>query len=617
MSESAIELGTFVRHDTLGVGRVTSHDDSDRVLIEFKSVGDRYMSQRVVSGLEILPDDGLEVLLWTQPDETRAWATDAPLKLLAATLADIGDKVKAGVIQDKLEGRVLDDGVKWGTWWGKVRSSAGESRYFTTVKNKKNAVIAIGLSPGAHVRDIPAEPLPEKPSPSRKLRKKSPSTREWKEWLLGETEESAPGPAPRREAVSGLHRWPTEGVQRALAQTIRGAREFLDSGSTTSKTTGGWLDALSRVTLRWRDCTENDSTFPLTRQAGELLPRLSVLVENDGAEQPILKGSLLARPDDWHRALTAGIWTALNDHPCDIRDLFRALCLRLARENPAMLAEEICLAAFDAGESTQRNLQLDALLDTLSVGARPRLLYNLIVRAAAGGGPKEGVVDYVSATRHATDSNVRLGLLALSSLLIPDGRPQATAEASRRLADALESPDADGGPVQAMFQQVRERNEEFRARIADEFEARQEAQRQVYEERLERGRREEAHLRQQLAAFSSHMASGREESRLEVRQDMLLAIGDVLQRAHGPGRSAEERLVEVIATIPTALQAGAADALGTVGETVRFEPRLHHSTEGLARGAPARVSAPGVIVRGGTAGDRVILKAAVSRQPRR
>ena len=571
------------------------------------------MSLRVVAGLKVLPDDGLEALLWTQLDETRAWATDAPLKLLAVTLADIGDKVKSGVIQDKLEGRVLGDGIKWSTWWDNVRSAAGESGYFTTVKNKKRAITAIGLSPGIHARDIPAEPLLEKSRPSRKSSKKSPSTREWKEWLLGDIMGPAPGPAPRREAFNGLHGWPADQVQRVLAQTIRGGREFLNAESTPSKAAAGWLNALSRVTLRWRECTEQDLPHALTTQAGELLPRLSSSVQRDAVEQPVLTGALVTQPDDWHRALATGIWCALIDHPGDIRDSFRALCLPLERENPAMLAEEICLAAFNAGESTQRNLQLDALLDTLAVGARLRLLYNLIVRAAAGEGPNREIVDYVVVTRHATDSETRLGLLALSSLLIPDGRSPATAEASRRLADALESPEAGGEPVQALFRQVRERNEKFRKRMAGEFEALKEAQRQTYEGRLESARREEEHLRQQIDTFRAQMASRREESRLEVRQDMLLAVGDLLQRAHREGRDGDERLADVVANIPTVLRAGGAETLGTVGETVRFDPRLHHSTAVLARGALARVSAPGVIVPGGTSGDRVILKATVFR----
>ena len=612
MADSINDPGTFVEHAGFGVGRVISRDDSGAVMVEFRSGEDRYMSARIAAGLKALPDDGLEAVLWTKPDETLAWATDAPLKLLAATLTDIGGSAKAGAIKEKLEGRVLD-GVKWNVWWDKVRSAAGDSKYFTTVRNKSNSITELGLYRDVRVGDVPAGPGPEKPRASRKPKKKPPSVREWKRWLLSDTDEPAPGGWPNSKAFNDLYRWAPDDLERALTQATRGTREFLASGDAQAQGRAGWLNALSLVALRLRECTEAESGCELVMQLGELLPQLTDLPKRNDPKWTLPTTALTQQWDGWHRALATGIWSAFKDHPNDIRNLFGQLCSGLEIQNPVALAEEICLAALRPGESPRVGLALDALLDALPAHQRLRLLHSLIVRAAAGDGAKERVVDYITATRHAADSNARLGLLSLSALLIPDVRSPATAEASRRLADALESPDVDGGPAQALFRQVRERNEEFRARIAGEFEARQEVQRQAYEERLERGRREEEHLRQQIAAFRAQMASGREESRLEVRQDMLLAVGDLLQRAHREERVADERLADVIANIPTALRAGGAETLGTVGETVHFDPRLHHSTAGLARGALVRVSAPGVIVLGGTSGDRVILKATVTR----
>lgn len=103
------------------------------------------------------------------------------------------------------------------------------------------------------------------------------------------------------------------------------------------------------------------------------------------------------------------------------------------------------------------------------------------------------------------------------------------------------------------------------------------------------------------------MASGREESRLEVRHDILLTVGDALQRAYKDDRSVGDRLDEVVRTLVSALRAGGAEALEAVGEDVYFNPKFHHSTAPILVGTPVMVSAPGVI-----AGKRVILKANVA-----
>ena len=104
--------------------------------------------------------------------------------------------------------------------------------------------------------------------------------------------------------------------------------------------------------------------------------------------------------------------------------------------------------------------------------------------------------------------------------------------------------------------------------------------------------------RQLIETYRAQMSSGREESRLEVRYDMLLAVGDVLQRACWHGRSSEERLNDVIANLPKVLRDGGAEPLGTAGETVKYDPRLHHSTKEITKGDWVHLFAPGVIVRG-------------------
>ena len=150
-------------------------------------------------------------------------------------------------------------------------------------------------------------------------------------------------------------------------------------------------------------------------------------------------------------------------------------------------------------------------------------------------------------------------------------------------------------------QQRHEHQNQRKAHISE-----MEEMRRSHAEELERERREQERLRRQIQTLDAHMASGREESRLEVRYGILLAVGDALQRAHLQGNSAEDRLGNVITTLPNALREGGAATFGVVGDAVKYDPKLHHSSEAIPSGTKVRLAAPGVAV-----GERIILKASV------
>ena len=52
---------------------------------------------------------------------------------------------------------------------------------------------------------------------------------------------------------------------------------------------------------------------------------------------------------------------------------------------------------------------------------------------------------------------------------------------------------------------------------------------EAHEARIEQERQEQDRLREQVRQRNAELAANREESRLEIRQDMLLAVGEVLQ----------------------------------------------------------------------------------------
>jgi hypothetical protein len=82
MTSTRIQPGTFVRHNSLGVGRVIGRDESGGVTVDFKTSETRQMSLSVARHLTALPDDGLEAMIWDGPDKIRPWVEDAPLNSL-------------------------------------------------------------------------------------------------------------------------------------------------------------------------------------------------------------------------------------------------------------------------------------------------------------------------------------------------------------------------------------------------------------------------------------------------------------------------------------------------------------------------------------------------------
>lgn len=563
--------------------------------------------------------NGLEALLETRPGEVGRWVEDAPLKLLAATLTDIDRKARAGVkagdVRKRLEGRLLGDGVKWDRWWEGVRLLvAKDSRHFRVYRNKREAITGISLRTGISYYDVPAEPLPKKSAAAKKT--KQANTTQWKSWFLGEGFQPRPGPSPASRLPSDLGKWPPSDVERALDRTLWATMDFVDSRSGRKDVGAGWLQAITEMSLRWRECMDKTSTNDLAFRTGQVLPRLLRVAKNkDGlTDVSLLREATSGLPDEWRKGLMSGVWSATRERPRAVLDMLALAEDELGFDSRVALAKDICLAAFNTVDVDDKTVLLDRLVGALSARGRIPLLRDLLLASSKGDAPIEQAVNYVKQSVHAErrrEPDGRLSLLIIAALLVGDDSAQVVSMASTELADAFESSDVGSGPVQALFGRVRDRNEAWRHRVYQEFEGRRREYESMLNANVEGARRERDRMSRQTATFRALMESNREESRLEVREGMLLAVGDALQRAHRGDASYEQRLKSVLSALRTALREGGAEQFGTVGENVGYDPKFHHTPTVTTRGATVKVIAPGVIVRTDTFGDRVILKASV------
>ena len=612
----SLGLNTGVWHDTFGGGSVMSQDSDGGVVVDFGNGSTQHLSGRDAAKLQVLSNNGLEALIATRPDEVRSWVKEAPLKLLAATLTDVGRNAKAGAVRSRLEGRVLTGSVKWVSWWESVRSAARDSSHFRILENKKGAFTAISLRAGVNCSDVPAEPLPERQT-APKIPKAKPTTKaQWKNWFLSDTHLPPPGPSPASKLPGDLPKWPASDVERAIDHTLWATAEFVNSRSGRMQVGAGWLQAVTEFSLRWRECAEAISNGDLTFQTGQVLPRLLRVAKNkDGStDLSLLREALSGLPDEWRKGFMGGIWAATRERLRAVLDMLDLAAEELGHFSRSALTKEICLAAFNASDFDDRTALLDRLVGALPVRERVPLIRDLLLSYSKGDAPLEKAVDYVKESAHAErrrEPDGRLSLLILAALLVGDNSEQVAGIASAELADAFESPDVTSSSVQLLFGEVRRRNESWRHAMSKEVEARRQEHEAELNAELEGAHRERDRLSRQSATFRAAMESGREESRLEVREGMLLAVGDALQRAHRQGASSEQRLKSVMAALGTALREGDAEQIGTVGESVGYNPKFHHSAAAPTRGTVVRVMAPGVIVRSNAFGDRVILKASV------
>jgi hypothetical protein len=513
MTDSRIQPGAFVRHDRFGVGRATKREVSGAVTVEFKSGESHQMSASVAGNLKVLPQNGLEAQTWTGMAETRSWIDDAPLKLIAAAIADIGNAPRVSEIKNALQGpgRVFDGDVKLSpSWWKRAKEAAAkDSKHFLADRNKSNNITAIRLI--SDVDNVPSGPLPSLP-------RKVNSAALWKKWLNGETPNPPTltwPPKPPKSVSNALAKWPAKSIDKALDQTIQGAEEFLWSDRNSSQVAGAWLEALSRVSMRWIECTWPESDQYLTDRIPELIERLSV-----------------SRP----------------------------------------LGLPLFLAGALSGQLDEQRSQFHE---------------------------KRLEQQYKEQERQRTDYENRLD--------------QQRQEQERQRADYA-----------SRLEKQRQEQERQHATHTAELEELREAQ----ETLLERERQEQERLRQQVRERNAELASNREESRLEIRQDMLLAVGEVLQSVRRAA-SVEELAGNAEAGLTLALRAGGAEPLETPGEQVAYDPgkhhlenyhlekhdlEKHHAEGGLPGSSLVRVVAPGVVYRGGIHGDRVLLKAHVKHE---
>ena len=598
MTDSKFQPGSLVRDNRLRVGKVVG--GSEAVVIGGESVNILTVDfwgeeqKRPEQFLNPLDGDSPEALLWNRPEDLESWAGEAPLKLLALALSVNGGSGKVADIREKLSGRVIDE-LQWDNWWKKrTKPISNLPTHFKTVKTGKGNEYELLSS---------ADDVPPDWAPPAKPKAVKPA--DWKKWLESSIHGPPPGRFPTRQAANSFAKLSPKTIEQALLRLITSVEELSAAGNLSAQAAEGWLRAVAQASMRWREVGDSDPRGYTAARVGEVIGRLARAAANRAPQDLLLQaGALDGETDAWRRGFLAGLWESFEGE--DARQLYLSSSAVLGRQARADLARETFAAAFGPDFSDRRHAELDRLLDALPEGERAQLLREVV--ASANAGQRDGVLQYVAGSRHA-DGAKRMPLRIMAALMLSDGRGDFAARTSVELADALARPELFGAEIEALLEDTSFRVE---AVVALKLSQSEEARKSL-EAGLEQERQEQERLRQQVRERNAELAASREESRLEIRQDMLLAIGEVLQsifHRNGSGELAGD----VAAGLSLALRAGDAEPLGSPGEAVEYNPELHQLDKGAPGSGLVRIVAPGVVYRSGSRGDRVLLKAQVKHE---
>ena len=573
-----------------GLGQVTSVNDRPSVV--FWADG-KTGSPVTLSELSLTPlaNAGSAAGRTATAPTFESWAKNSPLKLAAVALAACGGSGTGTQIREKLDGRAPLT-PNWSSWWKRIQPKLGTLPEHFTVGRSGDTHLYILLSAIDAV-------------PSDLTKEKTATLADWREWLSRDTHGPAPGRFPTKPVADALAKWPEESAEQALLRVILSSEEALSIANTSAQTAEGWLKAVAQASLRWREVGGSDPRGYTAARVGDVLARLARVAGDRTPQELLLQaGALDGATDAWRRGFLAGMWDAFEGE--DARDLYLSSSSILGRQARIDLARQTALTAFGPESSSNIETQLDRLLDALPEDERTQLLEEMIARASTA--QRDGVLGYVASSRHATGAD-NLKLRVMAALVLAGGQTDIAARTSREVADALACPEVYGPEFVAIFSDARARLDEIVARKNAE---RAELQ-ASHEDQLEQEKQEQERLRQQVRERNAELAANREESRLELRQDMLLAVGEVLQSLSA--RSDRDGLAgDVAAGLLLALRAGGAEPLGVAGERVPYNEEEHSASENIQKSGTVKIIAPGVIYRGGVHGDRILLKALVKHE---
>ena len=612
LADEDIRVGTFVSGSDLGVGRIVEVvEDSSDIIVDFHSQP-RFLFERNVAirTLRKASEEGLEVRLHVNREAVLELVENAPLRLVAAALVDLGRSATTTELREKLTRDVIDQ-PNWNRWWRRVQAGLKESRRSISYSPRRKSMRLIANHPD----DINPVSLNELSGPSSNSRAREvraapprsvPRLSEWVMWIHGDEEGDVPRGAPPEGLRPVLQTCPSLLVSRSTNRLVRGIEQRVTSSlRPAGPSSMTWLGCLADILTRWVETGEHLEEIPLPKIIQLLAQATHTL---DSAEYGNLAEwltSYVSRSTRNVEQVARALLSADTKIPREEKGIGKIL------EHVSAQLEESTLELLYQSMIETNSYQPPDLgtWRSLKPEVRAEILSSVLVN----------VHDPVSITEVGHLLNREWGVsnpherhylfkpVAVAWLM----HEQLRGDAGDFLRNALRSNLGGAAPESSHMVEWRDLSESLSndvvAQLREELTREKESElqsRAATESELERVKRQVRHLRGEL-----HNAS--RVAVLDLTRDALLVLGETVQQLVSSTAPDTSKIADAEAGIRLALGALGAELFGEVGQVIDFDSRLHEPDSHIAGECQVEVTAPGLRFTRGVDTPFVLVRAEV------
>jgi len=613
MIDKEIEVNGYVSHREWGIGRIAAiEDDGEWLLIDFPDRTRHRMSREIaLRSLTRLPDDGLEVMLQNNSEAVLGWVNNAPLKLIAAALADTGRAGRPKDLQGQLENRVIKN-VKWSTWWKRIQPLLKESPHFRIDKGTYTLV--------SEVRGIPEE-MPDIPKKDTNKAKKSSSKmasiKDWISWLftdVGDVDTAPPANAIPQAVSEILEVLPVEMVEKVGQRLVNGLGIVLQAKRAPSENMiRAWIFNIEQLSNRLIETPSSTSVQEILTALMRLISSFFGKPKHKRVEDKlVLMVSGLAQKDrSTMQGIADGISVSLGKGSKEVLQTLRQICDKLPDTDRKLLIGNVTFRLFQHDNPEQQNL----LLKAINEKDRDYLFERLSLLSAEGQISVRNLTDAILnewQERQKRRDNPSIQSLLVSAILLGDsGSSLMTIVTEEFRASIRKQGNTERNQILDLIlritrEEISQAKRDVEQRLRKDIASLNE---QLTEEKRGRERTKRA-----VDDLQTQLAKNREEAILEIRRDMLLVIGELMQLTSGKKNKPAEIIPDIEAGLSLALNAGDAEIYGQVGQMVAYDGKLHVAEGTVEQGDSVVIVVPGVIVRSHQTDNLILLKAHVAKK---
>lgn len=491
---------------------------------------------------------------------------DAPLKVVALALHSLRSRGKASDIKKAVMANTALTEQEYKAWWDGIPTVLRAAPDF----KEQNGTYSLLGSPDS----VPAAPLPPKPKKAKAPPKPKPkpgTAKEWEAWLSAKADAPPPADFPHSAFVKGLAAKPKKFPEHALHRVVYGANDALAVGKVDRP--DAWLNMLMAVAQRWdKEFSNTRTEAPSGAAAASFYLRRAIPagkgrqdLKRDAIREFV---SLLTADGSVKRALTAEVWSLLQQGSEDVDELRQEFAQALDRNGQADFWHEIIAAGLNAGNSARLIAAILGALKRRDDAGYRQVLHLLLLKAARG---------------EIADRDALLECLREDSPFWVSGLLMLNSDNERSLmqgAERIYSGVAYGGDLNAMESWDDENavkaeandgkpsspEDAFRKltkHVGNRIDAQKRQNRAAFQGRLDEQKtnhQQELIVRdRQFARYRNDVAQLREKSYAEIRKGLLDLISDTLRLLNYSDRDVSARLRDAQAILTLALRSGGGD----------------------------------------------------------